>query len=70
MLRTSPPNQRFESLARLAIESNPMLRYSSCHPSFSKWFRRATNSIPLEERADPSRYFHASKAIVTFGTQH
>jgi hypothetical protein len=70
MLRTSPTNQRFQPPARLAIEPNPMLRYSPCHPSFSKWFRRATNSIPLEERADPSGYFHPRKGIVTFGTQH
>jgi hypothetical protein len=70
MLRASSSNQYFKPLTRLAIELNPMLRYPACHPSVSKWFRRAPTRFLFEERADPSRYFHRRKAIVTFGTQH
>jgi hypothetical protein len=52
------------------VGSNPMLRYSACHPSFSCGFvERQLDSAG--ERTGPSGYFHPSrKAIVTFGTQH
>lgn len=69
VLRASSPNQYFNPLSWLAIELNPTLRYSACHPSFSKWFRRAATRFLLKN----GRIRHAISCPQSdryFGTQH
>jgi hypothetical protein len=70
VLAAAPPHECLKPLPRLLVELNPMLRYPTCHPSFSCGFvERQLDSAG--ERTGASSYFHRlPKAIVTFGTQH